>query len=188
MKIFTTLETKKIGKYGNFHFILQFWKSKLIEYCEIVLNSWNHKIGNFFNFFNFLLECKKTFRKFHQTKKTTKFSISDFFCFLKRILKNMTRNWKNSPNYQNHKTWNNWKVLFFATNSKRMEIFLEIFTKISKLHNYKKLEKFLFFTTNYKILKNIWKISPNFQNQQFVKIRKYHFWKLKTQKSMTPKN
>lgn len=53
-----------------------------------------------------------------------------------------------------------------------MEKNLEIFTKVSKLHNYKKLEKFLFFTTNYKILKNIKKISPNLQNQQFVKIRK----------------
>jgi hypothetical protein len=34
-----SLETKKIGKNGNFHFILQFWKSKLMEYWEILLNS-----------------------------------------------------------------------------------------------------------------------------------------------------
>jgi len=129
---------------------------------------------------------QKTFRKFHQTRKPTKFSILDFF-FLKRILKNMTRNWKKLPNYQNHKTWNNWKVLFFATNSKRMEKTLEIFTKVSKLHNYQKLEKILFFSTNCKILKKIWKFSPNFQNQQFVKIWEYIFLYTENSEKYDPK-
>jgi hypothetical protein len=71
-------------------------------------------------------------------EKTTKISILEFFCFLKRILKNMTRNWKKSPNYQTTK----------------LEIIGNFCSLLQIQKEWKKIWKFSPKSQNYTIIKN----------------------------------